>query len=147
MPNKTTVGQLPLTSLGQETRWSYSTILPSPHRASLVTGKLWNRLTDHQVRQHWVSWRRRYQIVHVLHGKQHQIHLDRLLSSLSVHCVISAAFPPDRQLLIKHIYDIKPRIKFLKNIYWHFAYYRTRHHLRFASRRQLLVPWHNLSVP
>jgi len=31
--NKTTLVQLPLTTLGQETRWAYSTMLPSPHRA------------------------------------------------------------------------------------------------------------------
>jgi len=29
--NKTTLVQLPLTTLGQETRWAYSTTLPSPH--------------------------------------------------------------------------------------------------------------------
>ena len=31
--NKTTLIQLPLTTLGQETRWAYSTTLPSPHGA------------------------------------------------------------------------------------------------------------------
>jgi len=31
--NKTTLVQLPLTTLGQETRWAYSTTLPSPHGA------------------------------------------------------------------------------------------------------------------
>jgi len=31
--NKTTLVQLPLTTLGQETRWAYSTMLPSPHGA------------------------------------------------------------------------------------------------------------------
>jgi len=35
--NKTTLVQLPLTTLGQETRWAYSTTLPSPHGASDVT--------------------------------------------------------------------------------------------------------------
>jgi len=29
--NKTTLVQLPLTTLGQETKWAYSTTLPSPH--------------------------------------------------------------------------------------------------------------------
>ena len=31
--NKTNLVQLPLTTLGQETRWAYSTTLPSPHGA------------------------------------------------------------------------------------------------------------------
>jgi len=31
--NTTTLVQLPLTTLGQETRWAYSTTLPSPHGA------------------------------------------------------------------------------------------------------------------
>jgi len=31
--NKTTLVQLPITMLGQETRWAYSTMLPSPHGA------------------------------------------------------------------------------------------------------------------
>ena len=31
--NKTTLVQLPLTTLGQETRWAYSATPPSPHRA------------------------------------------------------------------------------------------------------------------
>ena len=31
--NKTTLVQLPLTTLGQETRWAYSTTPPSPHGA------------------------------------------------------------------------------------------------------------------
>jgi len=31
--NKTTLIQLRLTTLGQETRWAYSTTLPSPHGA------------------------------------------------------------------------------------------------------------------
>jgi len=30
---ETTLVQLPLTTLGQETRWAYSTTLPSPHGA------------------------------------------------------------------------------------------------------------------
>ena len=32
--NKTNLVQLPLTTLGQETRWAYSTTLPSPHGAA-----------------------------------------------------------------------------------------------------------------
>ena len=32
-PNKTVCDQLPLTTLGQETRWAYSTTPPSPHGA------------------------------------------------------------------------------------------------------------------
>ena len=32
--NKTTLVQLLLTALGQETRWAYSITLPSPHRAT-----------------------------------------------------------------------------------------------------------------
>jgi len=32
--NKTTLVQLPLTTLGQETRWAYSTTPPSPHGAA-----------------------------------------------------------------------------------------------------------------
>jgi len=32
--NKTTLAQLPLTTLSQETRWDHSTTLPSPHVAS-----------------------------------------------------------------------------------------------------------------
>jgi len=31
--NKTTLVQLPFMTLGQETRWAYSTMLPSPHMA------------------------------------------------------------------------------------------------------------------
>jgi len=31
--NKTTLLQSPVTTLGQETRWAYSTTLPSPHGA------------------------------------------------------------------------------------------------------------------
>jgi len=31
--NKTTLVQSPLTTIGQETRWAYSTTLPSPHDA------------------------------------------------------------------------------------------------------------------
>jgi len=34
--NKTTLVQLPLTTLGQEMRWAYSTTLPSPH--GLISG-------------------------------------------------------------------------------------------------------------
>ena len=34
--NKTTLVQLPLTTLGQETRWAYSTTLPSPHWLGLT---------------------------------------------------------------------------------------------------------------
>ena len=37
--NKTTLVQLPLTKLGQETRWAYSTTLPSPHGAILLRGR------------------------------------------------------------------------------------------------------------
>ena len=33
--NKTTLVQLPLATLGQETRWAYSTTLPSPHGACM----------------------------------------------------------------------------------------------------------------
>ena len=33
--NKTTLVQLPLTTLDQETRWAYSTTLPSPQGASI----------------------------------------------------------------------------------------------------------------
>jgi len=39
--NKTTLVQLPLTTLGQETRWAYSTTPPSPHGA-YVKQCLWN---------------------------------------------------------------------------------------------------------
>jgi len=35
--NKTTLVQLPLTTLGQETRWAYSTTPPSPHGAELCS--------------------------------------------------------------------------------------------------------------
>ena len=35
--NKTSLVQLPLTTLGQEMRWAYSTTLPSPHRATCKT--------------------------------------------------------------------------------------------------------------
>jgi len=35
--NKTTLFQLPLATLGQETRWAYSTTLPSPHGVTMVT--------------------------------------------------------------------------------------------------------------
>jgi len=31
-PNKTSLVQLPLTILGQQKKWAYSTMLPSPHR-------------------------------------------------------------------------------------------------------------------
>jgi len=34
--NKTTLGQLPLTTLGQEMRWAYYTILLSPHKESIL---------------------------------------------------------------------------------------------------------------
>jgi len=37
--NKTTLVQLPLTTLGQETRWAYSTTLPSPLNGMLISGK------------------------------------------------------------------------------------------------------------
>jgi len=38
--NKTTLVQLPLTMLGQETRWAYSTMLPSPHGAIMPVSQL-----------------------------------------------------------------------------------------------------------
>ena len=37
--NKTALVQLVLTTLGQETRWAYSTTLPSPHGAQQATGR------------------------------------------------------------------------------------------------------------
>jgi len=37
--NKTTLVQLPLATLGQETRWAYSTTLLNPHGARIVCGK------------------------------------------------------------------------------------------------------------
>jgi len=36
--NKTAVVQLPLTTLGQETRWAYSTTPPSPHNGASIMG-------------------------------------------------------------------------------------------------------------
>ena len=38
--NKTTLVQLPVTTLGQETRWAYSTTLPSTHGAPPAAGGL-----------------------------------------------------------------------------------------------------------
>jgi len=43
--NKTTLVQSPLTTLGQETRWAYSTTLPSP-RGARVRNELAERRTD-----------------------------------------------------------------------------------------------------
>jgi len=44
--NKTTLVQLPFTTLGQETRWAYSTTLdPSPHGAIVARKKKLKRET------------------------------------------------------------------------------------------------------
>ena len=38
--NKTSLVQLPVTTLGQETRWAYSTMLPSPYGATGSSGHI-----------------------------------------------------------------------------------------------------------
>ena len=43
--NKTTLVQLPLTTLSQETRWVYSTTPPSPHRKTQITKPRLNKHT------------------------------------------------------------------------------------------------------
>jgi len=55
--------------------------------------------TDRRVSEHQVSCRQRCQIFRVLLCRQHQIHLDRLVPSLSVHCVIFSPFLPDNRQL------------------------------------------------
>ena len=55
--NKTTLVQSPPTTLGQETRWAYSTMLPSPHEGWVLATVLltWVDLwtTDNSVSQCW----------------------------------------------------------------------------------------------
>jgi len=41
---KTSLVQLPLTTLGQETRWAYSTTLPSPHGAPTIKKHNWGQV-------------------------------------------------------------------------------------------------------
>ena len=55
--------------------------------------------TDRQVYEHQVLCRQRCQVVYVLVCRQHQIHLDRSLPNLSVHCVIFSPFFPDSRQL------------------------------------------------
>jgi len=46
--NKTTLVQSPFTTLGQATRWPYSTMLPSPHKKR----PLWNAMLPQMEQQH-----------------------------------------------------------------------------------------------